>query len=892
MTAPNPPEDVEVAPPLDAGRYRLVARIGHGGMASVFRAWDERLEVWRAIKVLGPSASASTSLRARFEQEARTMARLRHRHVLAVYDIGVDGNRPFMVMDLAVASLQDHLEAHGPLAPRQAATVMRAVLDALERAHAEQVVHRDIKPANLLVDADGTTLVADFGIAHLSRGVTREGAAIGTLGFMAPEQHGAAASVDGRADVYAAGATLYALLTGLEPPAVDYVVAGIEALPEALAPIVQRAMARSPADRWPSAAAMRDALGEALEQLPADPPEVPPLAPPGRPASPPRPSLAQRTSGARSEGGTTPGSDAGSSMGSGTWTSSMANEPEPAPVVAAAEPAPTAIPQAPRPPRRRVAAAGGTLAVVVIAGLVAAGLWFAPAHEWGAPTRITAFDDGVSISSADRIGDGTFVITGSEGLAVVESAVGGATLTSLGCPNAANVAAFPGGDRFLVSNLDQSMAVVSRDGTRRDLPYRGRAPAVSPDGTSIAWVSDESSGVFVAPAVGGTPRLLRSLGALEFVGPPSFSPSGDGVAMITFAHDEARIELVSTATGSSQIAMTDRDLWLRAGVGLVLWPEVNRLVVAHSGKPGSVELIELGTDGSKPSPIATLPVDSLEGLQGDAHTLVVVGSETKADVQLFTLDASGGASGPVALTHDQRREGLIGWTADNRLVYDVPTDEGRDVLVQDPTERWGTVIAKGVDRPVALIGNDLVFFGELDQPPLRFPVDAVGAIPMGPIATRRIRCSTNDICVEAALLPDVLELSHVDPTTGTRSPLARVQVRSADVRWDLERGGQAVIVTTLNGDATRVSIADGSIEPIEVLKLAQFAASRTDRDGWWLTINVADAWLLRSTIGDSPPVDVWAPSGWIASPTPSPDGRYLALSHSMFDSDVWVIERE
>jgi tRNA A-37 threonylcarbamoyl transferase component Bud32 len=258
----------DAAPPLADGRYRLVSILGEGGQATVYRAWDRRLAVWRAIKVLRPGSPRS--LRARFEAEARTLARLHHPNLLVVHDVGEDGGRAFIVMALASESLADRLAREGPLPPAAVAALGAAVAGALSVAHAAGVVHRDIKPGNLLADEGGRPLLSDFGIALLAdERRTRTDAMMGTPWYMAPEQRAAAEAVDARADLYALGATLYTALVGHEPagPLDELSDTALGLVPEALRPALVRATARDPERRWPTAEALQDALIEAQIRL-------------------------------------------------------------------------------------------------------------------------------------------------------------------------------------------------------------------------------------------------------------------------------------------------------------------------------------------------------------------------------------------------------------------------------------------------------------------------------------------------------------------------------------------------------------------------------------------------------------------------------------------------
>ena len=186
-------------------------------MARVFRGWDARLKVWRAIKVLDPAYAHKRSLRQRFENEAATMAQMEHRNVVRVYDIGFDGPFGYMVMELAEGGCPvDWLGRYGPMPPKMAVNVVLQTCEGLSAAHEAGIIHRDIKPHNILVTRQGVCRVADFGIARadqLDAHMTKTGMVMGTLGFMAPEQRTDAKAVDERADIYAVGATLYNLLT-------------------------------------------------------------------------------------------------------------------------------------------------------------------------------------------------------------------------------------------------------------------------------------------------------------------------------------------------------------------------------------------------------------------------------------------------------------------------------------------------------------------------------------------------------------------------------------------------------------------------------------------------------------------------------------------------------
>lgn len=256
-------------------RYRIQSRIARGGMATVYRAVDTRLDRQVAVKVMHAGLAADEEFVARFIREAKATARLSHPNVVAVYDQGRDastgGDTVFLAMEyVAGRTLRDLLTAQGALSPRQAFAVMEPVLAALGAAHAAGLVHRDVKPENVLLADDGRIKVADFGLARAVTSTSTaatQGLLIGTVAYLAPEQV-SDGTADQRTDVYAAGILLFELLTGTRPfdgasplqvafrhvhddvPAPSTRVPG---LPAALDELVTRAAARDPRRRPPDA---------------------------------------------------------------------------------------------------------------------------------------------------------------------------------------------------------------------------------------------------------------------------------------------------------------------------------------------------------------------------------------------------------------------------------------------------------------------------------------------------------------------------------------------------------------------------------------------------------------------------------------------------------------
>ena len=303
------------------GRYRIDARAARGGMATVYRALDLRLERVVAVKVMHPALADDAEFVARFIREARSAARLSHPCVVSVFDQGADSGHVFLVMEYVEGeTLRDRLRARGALPVEEAVPIAEAVLSALDAAHRAGLVHRDVKPENVLLADDGRVLVADFGLARAVEASTltaTTGLLLGTVAYIAPEQL-ASSAASTRTDVYAAGIVLLEMLTGATPYAGETALSIVYKhahddipppsasvpVPAELDDLVVRATRRDPDERPADAGAflaelrrVRRAL--ALPAAPTDPglprttshtivAAAPARVPPARPAPPAR----------------------------------------------------------------------------------------------------------------------------------------------------------------------------------------------------------------------------------------------------------------------------------------------------------------------------------------------------------------------------------------------------------------------------------------------------------------------------------------------------------------------------------------------------------------------------------------------------------------------------
>jgi Tol biopolymer transport system component len=293
--------NVDITPGTRLGPYEIAARIGAGGMGTVYSARDTRLGRSVAIKVLSSTASADPRLRERLAREGRAVSALAHPNICQLYDVGSADGIDYLVMELLDGqSLADRL-SRGPLAVGEALRIAAEVAMALDAAHRAGIVHRDLKPGNIMLTRNGARLL-DFGLAKAMRqdadsdaqtveGLTKEGAVVGTLRYMAPEQLEGLA-VDSRADVFAFGLVVYEMLTARpafagnsqaalmtqiltgEPPPIRTTNPEVPAQVER---IVRRCLRKNPDERWQSMYSLAEALrwaGESSEETPIAPPAV------------------------------------------------------------------------------------------------------------------------------------------------------------------------------------------------------------------------------------------------------------------------------------------------------------------------------------------------------------------------------------------------------------------------------------------------------------------------------------------------------------------------------------------------------------------------------------------------------------------------------------------
>jgi serine/threonine protein kinase len=279
------------------GSYQIVAPLGEGGMAAVYKAYQPAMERYVALKVLPRHFAEDAQFVSRFQREAKLVAQLQHPHILPVFDYGQANDYTYIVMPFVQSgTLADTLKGQPQALPR-IRQIISQIGDALNYAHTRGLIHRDVKPSNVLVDESGNCLLTDFGLARMveaSVNLTTSGAIMGTPAYMSPEQ-GSGQKIDARSDIYSLGIILYEMATGRVPFRAETPIAVVfkhiqdplpsaslvnPELPEAVELVILKALSKKPEDRYQTASDMVRAIqaaipDESVISTPISPAETP-----------------------------------------------------------------------------------------------------------------------------------------------------------------------------------------------------------------------------------------------------------------------------------------------------------------------------------------------------------------------------------------------------------------------------------------------------------------------------------------------------------------------------------------------------------------------------------------------------------------------------------------
>jgi hypothetical protein len=839
------------------GPYGIIASLGAGGMGEVYRAYDARLRRTVAIKILPASHADNAGRRRRFETELRALAALNHPNIVAVYDAGFEGGRPFIVTEcLDGQTLRDRLAEPTSVATRLEYAVQ--IARGLAAAHARGILHRDLKPENVFVTTEGWVKILDFGLARTSEDDrnltvtdagadrTEAGALVGTAGYMSPEQV-LGRSVDQRSDLFAFGVTLYELLSGRRlfqrPSRIDTMHAVVhDDLPDRLdldpqvppfaVAVLRRCLAKNPEDRFQSAGDLAFAL--------------------------------------------------------------------------AAQNAPPAARSRMRPRRASVAAAATALAIVGAAALVLSGRVRIGAGVADDPPKFTqlTFRRGY-IANARFSPDGRNVLYGAtwdgRPFQVFSTQADSPESRPLDVPPGSILAISHTGELALLIGCDFTPAGPGCDGTLARMPATGAAPRPLVEHAHWAdWSPDGQ--LAVVRVVGETYRLeypighvLREVAAPGFIGQVRFSPSGDRLA---FFEKSSNSYSLRTATGGGSIhTIIDR---LGISFGLA-WTPDGREIWYTSNVNGSPFAL-FATDLSGRRRLIQRPAGGIQvmDIAGDGRVLAasydyrttllarLTGDTEESDYSIFNtpepVDLSG--DGAALLLIDRPHGGTVRAGAYLRR-HDAPAPirlfDGGDALSLSPD---GTSVL----RTTSAGGLFLVPVGAGETKPLlaKSPIEwlgaefaersdivlTVGALPGGPM---RCFVQRRDASEPTPVTPEGIEQCHISPDGravigGSEAPLVEPAIYAIDGSPPRKAAGAVAgdVPVRWASDGRAVYVRAAASVPARVFRIDL----ATGRRELWKELMPADAAGVFN----------------VAQPIMSADGRSYAYRYSRFQFDLYQVD--
>ncbi|MGH7579926.1 MAG: protein kinase domain-containing protein [Gemmatimonadales bacterium] len=875
-----------------SGRYAIERELGHGGMATVWLARDLRYDRLVALKVLRPELAASLGAE-RFLREIMLAARLQHPHVVSVYDSGeIEAARPsgvptlwFTMPYIEGESLRERLRREGALPKEEALRIARQVSRGLQYAHEHGVIHRDVKPENILLTRDGSTLVADFGIARptgtpSSPHLTGTGVVIGTPVYMSPEQATGAADLDARTDIYALACVLYEMLTG-QPPftgaTVQVIVAkhlteqpaftgsASEAIPDSVKPVLARALAKSPAERPASAAEFSAALE--VENRP--------------PASSLRPAL---TAAAAVIVGGLIGLVALRAAGRGS------------------------------PEQAAAAPAGGTVASGFARKL--AQLSFGEGlEEWPAWSP-----DGKSLAYVAEV-------EGFRQLFVRPMAGGGERQLTKGARDHIQPAWSPDGARLAFvrganatgklepSEVDgayfeggELWTMELATGQETKLFENGFNPSYSPDGQRLAFDAPLTGGqrVWVSDTRGRNPRQVTS-DSSETVVHTQARWSPDGSKLVFRRIEKLQSDIAVAEPGSQTIVRVTDDYIFDLDPA---WAPDGRAIYFSSSRGGGVNLwrVPVSPEGAPAGPAEQLTTGAGDDVQPTLHPdgrrLVFAVRGINADLwRLPVAPESGRTTGaPEPVLSTTRVESRGAWSPDGRsLAFNSDRSGEMNVWLRDPSgdERRITSGAGGDYQPTwSPDGTSLVFFSA------RGGNTDIWLVRLGDSTlTRLTRHPALDI--NPFFSPDGRRIGFVSDRSGR----AEVWIMEADGSGQRQlasvgcwghfliwTGDSRAIVFRGERDRQmqiyRVAVEDGALTPLRPVMSGghmSFSPSRS------LILDVGSHKVLRvHPVDGRPPYQVYQfadPDVRIDYPRWSPDGRWVVFDRTApRGGDLWTLE--